>query len=270
MARRKLTEEEKKIREKEKMEQAIKDGLERELKELRRDRYKQSEPSYFFSIGDKVHLGNLENVTITEVLDDGMIYLITYSSTDNNYGHPITTHGHQRYVLWHTIRPLATSKESFIKNDDLHLNYDQRQLSDILSKKYHFGLNLDPEYQRGYVWEQEDKEKLIDSIFNNVDIGKFVFIHKGYAADYMYEVLDGKQRVSAIIDFYENRFPYKGKYFNDLSYLDRTHFENYRISMATVKRCDEQFVYRLFIALNTTGKPIDEEHINKIKLKIKE
>ena len=33
-----------------------------------------------------------------------------------------------------------------------------------------------PDYQRGYVWEQEDKELLLDSIFKNIDIGKFVFI----------------------------------------------------------------------------------------------
>jgi uncharacterized protein with ParB-like and HNH nuclease domain len=73
------------------------------------------------------------------------------------------------------------------------------------------------------VWELEDKVALIDSIFNNVDIGKFAFIHLNYGEKYTYEILDGKQRMRAILDYYENRFQYKGKYFNELSCREQNH-----------------------------------------------
>ena len=80
---------------------------------------------------------------------------------------------------------------------------------------------MNPDYQRDYVWELSDKQLLIDSIFNNIDIGKFAFIHLDYKTwnktGYAYEILDGKQRLKTIIDFYENRFSYKGIYYNDLS-----------------------------------------------------
>jgi uncharacterized protein with ParB-like and HNH nuclease domain len=35
---------------------------------------------------------------------------------------------------------------------------------------------MNPEYQRGFVWKEEHKLKLIDSIFNGIEIGKMVFV----------------------------------------------------------------------------------------------
>ena len=68
---------------------------------------------------------------------------------------------------------------------------------------YHRGLIDNPDYQRGYVWTLEDKQKLIQSIFNRADIGKFVFIEDENYREYRLEVIDGKQRLRAILDYYE-------------------------------------------------------------------
>ena len=50
---------------------------------------------------------------------------------------------------------------------------------------------------------------LLDSIFKNIDIGKFVLIHlsdsEWVERGFGYEILDGKQRLSALIEFYENK-----------------------------------------------------------------
>ena len=153
------------------------------------------EPTYFYNIGDRVVIGALEDVYVCDVINN-KVYEIDYSSTDTNYGNPIK-HEHQKmFVNWYDIRPYNdTEIKSVIQNNDLRLSYSQRHLGDLFSKAYYFGTNFEPEYQREYVWELEDKVALIDSIFNNVDIGKFVFIHKEYGEDYCYEVLDGKQRV---------------------------------------------------------------------------
>ena len=128
---------------------------------------------------------------------------------------------------------------------------------------------MEPDYQRGYVWEMCDKEALLDSIFENVDIGKFVLIRlnseQWSARNVMYEILDGKQRLSTLIEYYENRFPYKGKYFNDLSGLDRYTFMQHTISVGEVDNAEKKDVYNYFLMLNKTGRPMAKEQIEKVE-----
>lgn len=240
---------------------------ERELKEYIEDRTEfLPEPTYFYNVGDRVSIGALEDVYVVEKLLDGKIYEIKYSSTDTNYGNPIKHENQHRFVSWLDIRPYTEDKsKELIKNSDLDLQYSQRGMTDIFSKAYYFGIDFEPDYQRDYVWELEDKVALIDSIFNNIDIGKFVFIHKGYGGKYTYEILDGKQRIRAILDFYENRFKYKGKFFNDLSLREQDHLENYHISSSEVREITREQALRYFVKLNKHGKVMDKSQIEKVE-----
>lgn len=242
----------------------------RELDDLMKIDYLIPDPTYKFNIGDRVMIGNLEDVYISDVLVSGKIYEIDFTSIDNNYGNPIRNEHKKMLVKWIDIREYQEkNNDTLEKNADIVLNYSNRHMGDLFSKAYYFGVNFEPEYQRDYVWDFKDKVALIDSIFNNVDIGKFVFIHKGYSEDYMYEILDGKQRMRAILDFYEDRFRYKGRYFSDLSYKDKNHFKNYGISIAEVNQLTEEQVLRYFLMVNTTGKSMAKEHLDKIRNMLK-
>lgn len=253
------------------LDELLEERLERNLKDIKEEYSLIPEPTYQFNAGDKVVIGNLKDVTIEEVLEDGKIYKIDYTSIENNYGNQIINKNQKRYVTWYSIRKYNDEQpKSLIKNKDLQLQYSQRGMGDLLTKTYHFGVDFEPEYQREYVWELQDKVALIDSIFNNVDIGKFLFIHNNFGDTYLYEILDGKQRMRALLDFYEDRFQYQGYYFSDLSARDQDHFENYSISMAEVKDISEEQILRYFLMVNTTGKTISKEHLDKIKEKLEE
>jgi len=252
-------------------EDRIEMRLERELNDLRNSLHLISEPTHVLNIGDRVHIGNLEKVTIEEIKDNGKIYRIDFSSIDTNYGNPITTEHHKRYVKWVDVRKFqerTKEKSLLIKNTDMDLNYTTRSMGDIFSKAYYFGIDFNPDYQRDYVWELKDKVALIDSIYNNIDIGKFAFIKKDYSDDLLYEILDGKQRIRAILDFYEDRFQYQNKYFSDLTIREQDHFENYKITMAEVSDLTEEQILKYFLMLNTGGKVMSEEHLNKIREKL--
>lgn len=243
-----------------------KERRERDLQDKRNTLRFIPEPTYFFSIGDEVEIGNLTEVKVVQSFDSGKIYEIDYTRTDNNYGNPIRHKNQRMFVNWMEIRKKNYNQDSFVNNREIRLSYFQTGLQSIFSKVYYFGTNLDPEYQREYVWELEDKIKLIDSIFNHVDIGKFAFITlHDYSQDYLYEVLDGKQRVKAILDFYEDRFEYKGKKFSELSNRDKNHFTDYPISIAEVKDPTYEQKLQYFLHLNTGGKVMSEEHINKVR-----
>jgi hypothetical protein len=229
------------------------------------------EPTYYFNIGDKVHIGNLRDVTIVEILHDGKMYRIQYSVIHTNYGKPYQEDGLERYVWWYDLRPLSQTTESLISEDAevLKLSYSPMQIDALLGRYYHFGTDMNPDYQRDYVWSEEDKVALIDSIFHGIDIGKFAYADNPVSDHYLYEIIDGKQRLRTIIDFYENRFPYKGKYFNDLCYRDQNHFENYAVSVADVRNVDRNTVMKYFVAMNSQGRIMDSAHLDKVRAMIK-
>jgi hypothetical protein len=130
----------------------------------------------------------------------------------------------------------------------------------------HAGVDFNVEYQRDHVWTLEDKRDLLESIFNNVDIGKFVFVQRdeSHRGKY-YEILDGKQRLTALREFYEDRFEYKGVVFSRLSAMDKHKILGHPITYGFLENPSERGIYTSFIKLNTCGKPMDHKHIDKVK-----
>ena len=66
-------------------------------------------------------------------------------------------------------------------------------------------------YQRKLVWTVDEKEYLIDSIINDLPIPLILLAQTD---DGKLEIIDGLQRLNAIISFIENRFSINGKYFD--------------------------------------------------------
>lgn len=73
---------------------------------------------------------------------------------------------------------------------------------------------LDPEYQRRHRWSVERKSRLIESFLLNVPVPP-VFLYERDLA--RFEVMDGRQRLTALSDFYADRFALAGlQYWSDL------------------------------------------------------
>ena len=229
--------------------------------------------TYFFNIGDKVRYGALKESTVKEILYGGKVYGLHCIATNENYGDPYDYETY-RIVSWIEVRPLNCSSTDFSRNQDVRIYFNNFNISSLLSMYYHFGINMSPDYQRGYVWEQSDKELLINSIFNNIDIGKFALIHlddkKWLETGKGYEILDGKQRLSTLIEFYENRFPYKGVYYNDLSVRDKATFKNHNVAIGEVKDADKKAILKYFLMLNRTGKSMDKSQLDKVETMLNE
>lgn len=89
-------------------------------------------------------------------------------------------------------------------------------------------IKLQPAYQRDSVWRITQKQSLIESILKDIDIPKLYFrsIDEG---KYRYEVVDGQQRIRAVVQFMDNEYaldtdadpvlgePVAGKRFYELS-----------------------------------------------------
>lgn len=73
---------------------------------------------------------------------------------------------------------------------------------------------LDPEYQRRHRWSDERKSRLIESFLMNVPVPP-VFLYERDLA--RFEVMDGRQRLTALSDFYADKFALTGlQYWSDL------------------------------------------------------
>ena len=67
------------------------------------------------------------------------------------------------------------------------------------------------------------------------------------------------------MEYYEDRFEYKGYKFSDLSRQDQNHFEGYSIAWGESSNLTQEQKLRYIIKLNTTGKEMDKSHLDKVK-----
>jgi len=229
-------------------------------------------PTRTFKVNERVIYGAHAETYVREVHGDGLYYTIEnmeYDKKDQPTG----------FGAW-TALPWIDLNKYGIKNDTCFAVDDRffiTQLNSGIDSLLHMvysawaGVDFDVEYQREHVWGLTDKISLIDSIFNNIDIGKFVFVQKSISTQgKYYEIIDGKQRLTAICEFYEDRFKYKGKYFSQLSNKDRHKILSHNITYGYLENATKEAIYSTFIKMNTCGKPMDVKHINKVKKLLKE
>ena len=231
-----------------------------------RERPHLNPPTYKFNVGDRVWFGAFDSSYVEEVLSDGYGYRLTCTKTTEDRLGNKNEETVSRVASWVQVRPIKQSfAPCFSQDRGLHLNFFTTTIDSLFSYKYGFGIDMEPDYQRDYVWDDADKEALLDSIFNDYDIGKFVLIRREDEYDIGYEICDGKQRLSTLIDFYENRLTYKGYYYNDLCGKDKYTFKNKSISMAIVDNATTADKLKIFLAINTNGRVMDREHLNAVK-----
>ena len=229
-----------------------------------------NEPTLHYRIGDEIIYGGFKAATITGIYDDGKIYKLCCTTTHTNYGNPYDEENIIRLTAWTEIRSLIPGNTSFTTDWNIRIDAYQSNISSLLFH-YYRGIDMDPEYQRGYVWDIEDKVSLIDSIFNKINIGQFTLVYLSFkeykekGSKNGYEILDGKQRLNAIIEFYEGRFTYKGKLFSELSSKDYHTFTGHTISFGEIKDVTMKQRIECFLRLNTQGKGQDLDHLNKVQ-----
>jgi uncharacterized protein with ParB-like and HNH nuclease domain len=144
-------------------------------------------------------------------------------------------------------------------------------LEDWLARKRNYpGLNLEPEYQRGYVWTLDQKTSYVEYILRGGQSGRDLYFNcpswqKGY--DTPLEIVDGKQRLSAVLDFLQNRIKAFGKLCNE--YTDKPRQAYFKIHVNVLKTQKE--ILDWYIGMNTGGSIHTEKDLEpayKLKEKL--
>ena len=207
-----------------------------------------------FKVGDAVRVGALTNAVIQEVLEGGRICVVQHGAAE------ITA------FPWMSVKPLNNKPTVFSDDFDLRVSYSNTCMEGLLEKVYHFGVDFKPSFQRGLVWTQNQKEALIQTIFDMGSIGTFAFNRLPYESKGpLFEVIDGKQRLSTLCEYYEDRWPFKGVYYSELSWHDTSTFKRASVLEVTLQEATEETKLRLFLRINRAGTPVDVEHIGKVQ-----
>lgn len=139
---------------------------------------------------------------------------------------------------------------------------------------------MDPPYQRLSVWSQEKKAFFIDSILKNLPIPP-VFLRlkiDDKTGKTRYEVIDGKQRLTSIVEFIEGFLatadeaddPFHdedlaGKYFSELEGEKlgqyKKLFWRYQIPVEYIDSSDPIVIDRIFDRLNRNGEPLTGQEL---------
>ncbi len=247
-------------------------------------------------VGDSVNViddkGKGESATITKINDDGVFVKHSYSNYRDDKPYPadrvekktinIGFDPFTREDYYKKITFLAYSLESVLntagysgrerkmKNDSIpELDWNPYVLDKNRNKLF---------YQRGFVWSLKDKQLLIETIYNHGNIGTFIFRRnnatkifrdheKGLETRAFHDIIDGKQRLNAIIGFIQNEFSdLNGNYFSDFSELAQRTFFNYSsMSTGLVENVSDDEVLKIFLRVNFTGVQMSQEHIDYVR-----
>lgn len=101
----------------------------------------------------------------------------------------------------------------------MNLKHTCRDLDTVLYwRDQRKGLYLDPPYQRGNVWGWRRRRNLIRSIILGVPIASIIINDRMWAEwadDERIAVIDGKQRITTLLAFFDGNFYVPGEWFGD-------------------------------------------------------
>ncbi len=130
-------------------------------------------------------------------------------------------------------------------------------------------INLDPLYQRYSVWSKSYKQYFIDTIINNYP-SPAIFLQKETISpiDHIYNVVDGKQRLTTIFEFQKNEFSlpkdhdlFPGRYFDELPPNIQTSFRNYQIPIETLSTQNTGYLREVFDRLNRNVRKLNKQEL---------
>ncbi len=146
---------------------------------------------------------------------------------------------------------------------------------DSLHKRYLKGrLNVQPEFQRQFVWDKVKSSRLIESALLDIPIP---IIYLSEEKDGKDNVIDGQQRLTAFFSFIDGKFPdnsdfklsglnvfteLNGKKFNELSEDIQDKIMTYKIRVIKFKKeSDNDLQFEIFARLNTGAVPLNDQEL---------
>lgn len=162
------------------------------------------------------------------------------------------------------IPQLLTNRANY--KVDVGFKYFSKTINQYVEE---YGLVLNPDFQRGHVWTEEQQEKYIEYVLKGGTSGKEIFFNKPSwhcKAKTEYDdfvCVDGLQRITAIMKFQSNDLKVFGLHYNEFEGEPRE--ITTRISIRINDLQYEKDVLQWYVEMNEGGTPHSKEEIQKVK-----
>lgn len=132
------------------------------------------------------------------------------------------------------------------------------------------GLQLNPDFQRGHVWTEDQQVKFIEFILRGGNSGKDLYFNcpswmrSGYKGEYRdFVFVDGLQRITAIRRFLNNEIQVFGQYYSDFGGKTDLIQHGVRVNINNLQSKRE--VMQWYVEMNEGGTPHTKEEIDRVK-----
>lgn len=233
-----------------------------------------------YKIGDLIYIDPNKEAYIEEFTEVNNEYYIIPSDYNPNLDHPIPL-----YLISHDKRNETSDNSIFTINKEKTIA--DMTTKEVITSQVQFlikfiaenQLDLNPIYQRDYVWSTEQKQSFITALIHGKTTIKPTYLYNNVPInEAMYEVLDGKQRINAVLSYMKNEFSVNGCYYRDLSIKDTNKFLHLPIEYTRIKYYHPQKGHmtmplenkiELFLQINEYGQRMSDKDLEKAKQYIK-
>ena len=150
------------------------------------------------------------------------------------------------------------------------LDYFVRHINEEVEEQ---GLQLNPDFQRGHVWTEEQQIAWLEFFLKGGKTGRVIYLNKPSwhrtvsDEDYDdYVCVDGLQRITAIRRFINNEIKVFGSYYNE--FTDKLRWIN-TIELNVNDLKTEKEVLQWYVDMNAGGTPHTSDEIDRVKQMIK-
>ncbi len=137
---------------------------------------------------------------------------------------------------------------------DLVTGYEDNQESGVIG--YGGKLNIRPPYQREFVYNDKQREAVIDTVTRSFPLNTMYWA----AAENGFEVIDGQQRTISICQYVDGVFSFRNRYFHNLQADEKEAILNYKL---TIYQCSGSDSEKLdwFRTINIAGEKLTEQEL---------
>jgi len=129
-------------------------------------------------------------------------------------------------------------------------------------------LDLNPPFQRAYVWTEKQKTEYIEWILKGGESGRNIYLnHPGWMGSFKgdFVIVDGKQRVDAALGFLDNEVQAFGLYYKDFEgWTDNMEFNVHINNLKTEKE-----ILKWYLDMNSCGTAHTDADLDKVREMLK-
>ncbi|CAL9917760.1 5-methylcytosine-specific restriction enzyme A [Candidatus Liberibacter solanacearum] len=138
---------------------------------------------------------------------------------------------------------------------DLFDSYTDNEEKGVLG--YGKKLDIRPPYQREFIYKDEQREAVIDTIINSFPLNIMYWAKK---EDGKFELMDGQQRTIAICQYLNNIFSYKSLYYYNQQKDIKEKILNYKLMIYICEGTDSAKL-NWFKTINTAGEKLTDQEL---------